>query len=214
MNSVKFVRLEEFLDNKKHSLTLPMEPQGLLFAEVTFSNPTIVRRPKLQRQKRVFNIHGTTFKRAKQASINVATWGRLMARAASNKYDTTPSDQTPSNHDIGVVATPEPVLTSIIHTDKHKQDITDQLKSKLDLRETHEKPQDTNKSVYSTDANKSVPKLSREPTWNLPKSQNRKSSVEELDRAIEELENQSKNVIKELEENQINSSQRTSYKKA
>ena len=34
MNSVKFVRLEEFLDNKKHSLTLPMEPQGLLFAEV------------------------------------------------------------------------------------------------------------------------------------------------------------------------------------
>ena len=67
----------------------------------------------------------------------------------------------------------------------YRQDISDQLKSKLDLRETqtHEKQSlDTNKSVYSTDANKSVPKLSREPTWNLPKSQNRKSSVEELDR--------------------------------
>lgn len=64
----------------------------------------------------------------------------------------------------------------------HRQDISEQLKSKLDLREQEKPSVDTNKSVYNTDASKSLPKLSREPTWNLPKSQNRKSSVEELDR--------------------------------
>ena len=34
MSAVKSLRLEEFLDNKRHSLTLAMEPQGILFVEV------------------------------------------------------------------------------------------------------------------------------------------------------------------------------------
>lgn len=32
---VKFLRLEDFLDNQRHGMCLYLEPQGMLFAEVT-----------------------------------------------------------------------------------------------------------------------------------------------------------------------------------
>ncbi len=57
MSAVKFLRLEEFLDNKRHSLTLPMEPQGILFVEVSkitlrFSSrlPDLIKSQKLIRR--------------------------------------------------------------------------------------------------------------------------------------------------------------------
>uniref|UniRef100_A0A3Q3WR99 protein kinase C n=1 Tax=Mola mola TaxID=94237 RepID=A0A3Q3WR99_MOLML len=49
--ALKYVKLEEFLDNQKHRVQLELEPQGLLLAEVTFFNPVIDRVPRLQRQK-------------------------------------------------------------------------------------------------------------------------------------------------------------------
>ncbi|XP_010634973.1 serine/threonine-protein kinase N2 isoform X3 [Fukomys damarensis] len=49
---------------------------------VTFFNPVIERRPKLQRQKKIFSKQqGKTFLRAPQMNINIATWGRLVRRA-------------------------------------------------------------------------------------------------------------------------------------
>merc|ERR1712136_611661 len=50
MSALKFIRLEDFLDNKRHGMAVHLEPKGILFIEVTFSNPKIERRPKLQRQ--------------------------------------------------------------------------------------------------------------------------------------------------------------------
>uniref|UniRef100_A0A8B9HR32 protein kinase C n=1 Tax=Astyanax mexicanus TaxID=7994 RepID=A0A8B9HR32_ASTMX len=80
--AVKFLRLEDFLDNQRHGMCLYLEPQGKLFAEVTFFNPVIERRPKLQRQKKIFSKQqGKTFLRAPQMNINIATWGRLVRRA-------------------------------------------------------------------------------------------------------------------------------------
>ncbi|XP_026877313.2 serine/threonine-protein kinase N2 isoform X2 [Electrophorus electricus] len=80
--AVKFLRLEDFLDNERHGMCLYLEPQGTLFAEVTFFNPVIERRPKLQRQKKIFSKQqGKTFLRAPQMNINIATWGRLVRRA-------------------------------------------------------------------------------------------------------------------------------------
>uniref|UniRef100_A0A4W3HPD9 protein kinase C n=1 Tax=Callorhinchus milii TaxID=7868 RepID=A0A4W3HPD9_CALMI len=80
--AVKFLRLEDFLDNQRHGMCLYLEPHGTLFAEVTFYNPVIERRPKLQRQKKIFpKQQGKTFLRAPQMNINIATWGRLMRRA-------------------------------------------------------------------------------------------------------------------------------------
>uniref|UniRef100_A0A8C7PEH6 protein kinase C n=1 Tax=Oncorhynchus mykiss TaxID=8022 RepID=A0A8C7PEH6_ONCMY len=58
---------------------------------VTFFNPVIERRPKLQRQKKIFSKQqGKTFLRAPQMNINIATWGRLVRRAiptvSTNSY--------------------------------------------------------------------------------------------------------------------------------
>ncbi|XP_060156328.1 serine/threonine-protein kinase N3 isoform X3 [Globicephala melas] len=52
---VAFLRLEDFLDNACHQLSLSLVPQGLLFVQVTFCDPVIERRPRLQRQKRIFS---------------------------------------------------------------------------------------------------------------------------------------------------------------
>uniref|UniRef100_A0A8B9K6M5 protein kinase C n=1 Tax=Astyanax mexicanus TaxID=7994 RepID=A0A8B9K6M5_ASTMX len=80
--ALKFLRLEDFLDNQRHGMCLYLEPQGTLFAEVTFFNPVIERRTKLQRQKKIFSKQqGRTFLRAPQMNINIATWGRLVRRA-------------------------------------------------------------------------------------------------------------------------------------
>ncbi|KAG9354632.1 hypothetical protein JZ751_001345 [Albula glossodonta] len=77
--AVKFLRLEDFLDNQRHGMCLYLEPQGMLFTEVTFINPVIERHPKLQRQKRIFpKEKGKNFLRAAQMNMNFATWGRLM----------------------------------------------------------------------------------------------------------------------------------------
>lgn len=35
--AVKFLRLDDFLDNERHGMCLSLEPQGLLFAEVHMS---------------------------------------------------------------------------------------------------------------------------------------------------------------------------------
>lgn len=35
--AVKFLRLEEFIDDVRHGMALQLEPQGLLFAEVQYS---------------------------------------------------------------------------------------------------------------------------------------------------------------------------------
>ncbi|XP_041098686.1 serine/threonine-protein kinase N2 isoform X2 [Polyodon spathula] len=77
--AVSFLRLEDFLDNERHGMCLYLEPQGMLFTEVTFINPVIARNPRLQRQKRIFpKEKGKDFLRAAQMNIDIATWGRLM----------------------------------------------------------------------------------------------------------------------------------------
>ncbi|KAH3779309.1 serine/threonine-protein kinase N2-like isoform X2 [Dreissena polymorpha] len=81
MCAVKFLRLEDFLDNQRHGIAIHLEPQGILFAEITFLNPTLSRKPKLQRQRRIFPKHkGKNFLRPNDMNINVATWGRLIKR--------------------------------------------------------------------------------------------------------------------------------------
>lgn len=93
--AVKFLRLEEFIDDIRHGMALQLEPQGLLFAEIKFLNPMISRKPKLQRQRMIFNKQQVkNIPRAKQMNINVATWGRLLKRSTpsiqNNQQNTTP----------------------------------------------------------------------------------------------------------------------------
>ncbi|XP_051694404.1 serine/threonine-protein kinase N3 isoform X4 [Oryctolagus cuniculus] len=76
---VVFLRLEDFLDNACHQLTLSLVPQGRLFAQVTFCDPVVERRPRLQRQKCIFSKRrGQDFLRASQMNLSMAAWGRLV----------------------------------------------------------------------------------------------------------------------------------------
>nr|XP_027239038.1 serine/threonine-protein kinase N-like isoform X1 [Penaeus vannamei] len=75
--AVKFLRLEEFIDDVRHGMALQLEPKGLLFTEIKFLNPMISRKPKLQRQKKLFMQKGKVL-RPNQMNINVAAWGRLI----------------------------------------------------------------------------------------------------------------------------------------
>ncbi|XP_065068062.1 serine/threonine-protein kinase N2-like isoform X1 [Rhopilema esculentum] len=80
---IVFLKLEEFLDNQRHEVCVPLEPTGMLRAEATFYNPMVNRRPKLQRQKQLFpKAKGKHFLRAGQMNTNIATWARLLKRAA------------------------------------------------------------------------------------------------------------------------------------
>ncbi|KAJ1060656.1 hypothetical protein K5549_016070, partial [Capra hircus] len=83
--ALKFLKLEDFLDNERHEVQLDMEPQGCLLAEVTFRNPVIERIPRLRRQKKIFSKQqGKAFQRARQMNIDVATWVRLLRRLIPN----------------------------------------------------------------------------------------------------------------------------------
>ncbi|XP_063309574.1 serine/threonine-protein kinase N2-like [Pelobates fuscus] len=53
--ATKTLKLEEFLVNRKQELCLQLEPQGTLFIEVTFSNASIQKRPKLQTIQKFFS---------------------------------------------------------------------------------------------------------------------------------------------------------------
>ncbi|KAG8178722.1 hypothetical protein JTE90_023268 [Oedothorax gibbosus] len=97
MCAVKFLRLEEFIEDNRHGIALHMEPQGLLFAEVKFLNPMISRKPRLQRQRKLFRHKGKNFLRPGQMNINVATWGRLMKRAMPQACSEQSSTISPPN---------------------------------------------------------------------------------------------------------------------
>ncbi|XP_015124096.1 serine/threonine-protein kinase N isoform X2 [Diachasma alloeum] len=94
--AVKFLRLEEFIDDVRHGMALQLEPQGLLFAEIRFLNPMISRKPKLQRQRKIFKQQAKNFPRANQMNINVATWGRLLKRSAPSLHSNRNSESPPS----------------------------------------------------------------------------------------------------------------------
>uniref|UniRef100_A0A3Q2YDL6 protein kinase C n=1 Tax=Hippocampus comes TaxID=109280 RepID=A0A3Q2YDL6_HIPCM len=107
--AVKFLRLEDFLDNQRHGMCLYLEPQGMLFAEVTFFNPVIERRPKLQRQKKIFSKQqGKTFLRAPQMNINIATWGRLVRRAIPTVSTNSFSPQAAETGSSSIPGSPTP----------------------------------------------------------------------------------------------------------
>lgn len=97
--AVKFLRLEEFIDDVRHGMALQLEPQGLLFAEIKFLNPMISRKPKLQRQRKIFKQQVKNFPRANQMNINVATWGRLLKRSAPSLHNSRNSESPPSGKD-------------------------------------------------------------------------------------------------------------------
>lgn len=109
--AVKFLRLEEFIDDIRHGMAMQLEPQGLLFAEVKFFNPMISRKPKLQRQRMIYNKQAKNMPRAKQMDINIATWGRLLKRSTRSNQQQSQVSTPTSTHPYGNGSTtgPQPV---------------------------------------------------------------------------------------------------------
>ncbi|ODM89104.1 Serine/threonine-protein kinase N, partial [Orchesella cincta] len=75
--AVKFLRLEEFIDDVRHGMALQLEPQGLLFAEIKFLNPMISRRPRLQRQRKIFKQQGKNVPRPTQLKYQCRNMGKV-----------------------------------------------------------------------------------------------------------------------------------------
>ncbi|XP_047197265.1 serine/threonine-protein kinase N2 isoform X2 [Hippoglossus stenolepis] len=77
MCAVKFLRLEEMMENQNHNQGLSLEPQGLLYAKLRFIDAVV--EPRLRRQRCIFTKErGKNFLRAAQMNMNFATWGHLM----------------------------------------------------------------------------------------------------------------------------------------
>merc|ERR1719187_1003196 len=102
--AVKFLKLEEFVDDVRHGMAIQLEPQGILFAEIKFLNPLITRKPKLRRQRKIFRQQGK-MPRPEQMNINVATWGRLLKKNINLKNV---SDQARSENDQNSGFVPRP----------------------------------------------------------------------------------------------------------
>uniref|UniRef100_A0A8C9TJF9 protein kinase C n=1 Tax=Scleropages formosus TaxID=113540 RepID=A0A8C9TJF9_SCLFO len=93
--ALKYLRLEDFLDNQRHRVRLELEPQGELLAEVMFFNPTFQRAVRLRRQKKVFSKQqGKAFLRARQMNVDIGTWLRFLRNAIPTGNHTTLPHQT------------------------------------------------------------------------------------------------------------------------
>ncbi|XP_032610185.1 serine/threonine-protein kinase N2-like [Hylobates moloch] len=94
--------------------------------EVTFLNPVIERRPKLQKQKKNFSKQqGKRFLRVLQMNINIATWGRPVRRVSpAVNHSGTFSPQAP-------VPTTVPVVE--VHIPKPAPPASDSTVTKLDF---------------------------------------------------------------------------------
>ncbi|XP_055102383.1 serine/threonine-protein kinase N2-like [Symphalangus syndactylus] len=81
-------------------------------SQVTFFNPVVERRPKLQKQKKIFSKQqGKRFLRVPQMNINIATWGRLVRRAIPTvNHSGTFSPQAPVPTTVPVVEVQIPEL--------------------------------------------------------------------------------------------------------
>ncbi|XP_055520147.1 serine/threonine-protein kinase N2-like [Leucoraja erinacea] len=159
--ALKYLKLEDFLDNQRHEIHLDLEPQGVLLTEVTFSNPVIERITKLRRQKKIFSKQqGKTFLRAPQMNINIATWGRLLRKAFPTVNST--GTYSPSSYMNAVTDGRQPLSTNMpgdLSFEKLSLDLSDEgsstpRKASLESRSSlnGEKPM----QLDETDANQPV----------------------------------------------------------
>ncbi|KAG7219198.1 hypothetical protein INR49_019258 [Caranx melampygus] len=107
MCAVRFLRLEEMMENLNQDQGLSLEPQGLLYVQLRFIDTVVERQPKLRRQRCIFTKErGKNFLRAAQMNMNFATWGHLMMSILpryssfttfSSTLCTTPEPRPPEN---------------------------------------------------------------------------------------------------------------------
>ncbi|KAF7494294.1 Serine/threonine-protein kinase N [Sarcoptes scabiei] len=126
--ALRFLRLEDFIDNQRHGIPISLEPCGILFAEIRFHNPSIaVSKSKGLKRQKLFRQKGNNILRPNQMNITVAAWGRLLRRAFPTQQNSQPSLPIPlPSHglDKSYIATysdqpiDAPILNSLIVSEK------------------------------------------------------------------------------------------------
>lgn len=77
---ILYLRLEDFFDSSANTVCLPLEPQGILLADITYEIPKTERRPpKLKRGRRIFK---RRILRPSELNTDIVTWTRLLTRQA------------------------------------------------------------------------------------------------------------------------------------
>uniref|UniRef100_A0A7E4W727 Protein kinase domain-containing protein n=1 Tax=Panagrellus redivivus TaxID=6233 RepID=A0A7E4W727_PANRE len=76
-------------------LIVPLEPQGTLYIEYAYFDPVVSRKPKLERQKRLFKLKERREMTNAKQRMGVAAWGRVLKNggggtASSPTLETTP----------------------------------------------------------------------------------------------------------------------------
>ncbi|KAM3727862.1 Serine/threonine-protein kinase [Dirofilaria immitis] len=73
------VKLGDIVEpSERTGMVLCLEPQGDLFAEFKYLNPVVSRKPKLERQKRLFKMKERKEIASAKKQLGVAAWSRLM----------------------------------------------------------------------------------------------------------------------------------------
>ncbi|EJW77717.1 hypothetical protein WUBG_11374, partial [Wuchereria bancrofti] len=73
------VKLGDIVEpSERAGMVLNLEPQGDLFAEFKYLNPVVSRKPKLERQKRLFRVKERKEIASAKKQLGVAAWSRLM----------------------------------------------------------------------------------------------------------------------------------------
>jgi len=157
MAAVKFLRLEDYIDQQQHGITLELEPKGILFTEIRFANHHVERKAKLQRQKKIFRQKGPT---AGEMNMNVAAWSRLMKRV---EVPASGSPTSPKKHLQNDVQFPEeaPIATvTATNTASHKS--SKQLASNAALMAEMAKQQSQRKQEFQNGRPRSADKAHRD----------------------------------------------------
>ncbi|XP_036597058.1 serine/threonine-protein kinase N1 isoform X3 [Trichosurus vulpecula] len=159
--ALKFLKLEDFLDNQRHQVQLELEPQGCLLAEVIFHNPVIERIPRLQRQKKVFSKQqGKAFLRARQMNIDIATWVRLLRRLLPSANSTgtfSPGPTTAEGRTSGDISIEKLNLDSDSSTQKSPLDLLSSPSSLSSPSTLSPRSQDTPQPLESMPEDKETP---------------------------------------------------------
>ncbi|XP_059483391.1 serine/threonine-protein kinase N isoform X3 [Neocloeon triangulifer] len=166
--AIKILRLEEFIDDERHGMALQLEPQGLLFAEIKFLNPMISRKPRLQRQKKIFKAQGKNLSRPTQMNINVATWGRLLKRSSSPAMPQPPPQQDDELHPYG--ERPGPLVLNLPQPEDDKAEAPGELPNPTSSGLTGARPLGLAESLASISIMPSLPQPESPPPPLVPKS--------------------------------------------
>ncbi|XP_063345479.1 serine/threonine-protein kinase N2-like isoform X1 [Pelmatolapia mariae] len=173
MCAVKFLRLEEMMENPIINQGITLEPQGLLYTKLRFIDTVLERQPKLRRQRCIFTKErGKNFLRAAQMNMNFATWGHLMMSILPRYSSFTTFSSSFS-------ATPDLVANNAPHATEKEPQTTTSLPSEapvIRLSITEDQPSPT---ILDQEENTAGIISAVHRTSSVPALQEKLSSIEE-----------------------------------